>query len=104
MCASYSYDAGESKFTGKERDAESNLDYFGARHYASTMGRWMSPDLVNVTEDRVVNPANTLNKYVYGLDRFDPSFLTPVRSADQPGASVNEEYRNTGIRWVGRDC
>jgi hypothetical protein len=26
----------------------------------------MSPDLVNVTEDRVVNPANTLNKYVYG--------------------------------------
>ncbi|HWY23089.1 MAG TPA: RHS repeat-associated core domain-containing protein [Candidatus Acidoferrum sp.] len=35
------------KFTGKERDSESNLDYFGARHYASTMGRFMSPDRYN---------------------------------------------------------
>jgi RHS repeat-associated protein len=36
------------KFTGKERDAESltnpNLDYFGARHYVSTLGRFMTPD------------------------------------------------------------
>jgi RHS repeat-associated protein len=32
------------KFTGKERDAESGLDYFGARYYASNMGRFMSPD------------------------------------------------------------
>lgn len=32
------------KFTGKERDTESGLDYFGARRYASSMGRWMSPD------------------------------------------------------------
>jgi RHS repeat-associated protein len=26
-------------FTGKERDSESGLDYFGARYYASDMGR-----------------------------------------------------------------
>jgi RHS repeat-associated protein len=32
------------KFTGKERDSESGLDYFGARHYASTVGRFMTPD------------------------------------------------------------
>ena len=32
------------KFTGKERDTESGLDYFGARYYASSMGRFMSPD------------------------------------------------------------
>jgi RHS repeat-associated protein len=32
------------QFTGKERDAESGKDYFGARYYASSMGRWMSPD------------------------------------------------------------
>ncbi|MGI8770700.1 MAG: RHS repeat-associated core domain-containing protein [Acidobacteriaceae bacterium] len=31
-------------FTGKERDYESGLDYFGARYYSSTMGRFMSPD------------------------------------------------------------
>jgi len=33
-----------SHFTGKERDTESGLDYFGARYYASSMGRFMSPD------------------------------------------------------------
>jgi RHS repeat-associated protein len=32
------------KFTGKERDTETGLDYFGARYYGSNMGRWMSPD------------------------------------------------------------
>jgi RHS repeat-associated protein len=31
-------------FTGKERDTESGNDYFGARYYASSMGRYMSPD------------------------------------------------------------
>jgi len=34
----------EQFFTGKERDAESGNDYFGARYYSSSMGRWMSPD------------------------------------------------------------
>jgi RHS repeat-associated protein len=34
----------EHHFTGKERDAESGNDYFGARYYASSMGRFMSPD------------------------------------------------------------
>ena len=28
-----------SRYTGKERDTESGLDYFGARYYASSMGR-----------------------------------------------------------------
>src|SRR6266704_1472248 len=36
-----------SRFTGKERDAETGLDYFGARYYGSNMGRWMSPDWAN---------------------------------------------------------
>ena len=31
-------------FTGKERDSESGNDYFGARYYAASMGRFMSPD------------------------------------------------------------
>ncbi|MGH9793518.1 MAG: RHS repeat-associated core domain-containing protein, partial [Candidatus Acidiferrales bacterium] len=32
------------KFTGKERDTESNLDYFIARYYSSAQGRFLSPD------------------------------------------------------------
>lgn len=34
----------QARSSGKERDAESGLDYFEARYYASSMGRWMSPD------------------------------------------------------------
>jgi RHS repeat-associated protein len=34
----------QSRSSGKERDSETGLDYFGARYYASNMGRWMSPD------------------------------------------------------------
>ena len=32
------------KFTGKERDTETNYDYFGARYYDSDLGRWLTPD------------------------------------------------------------
>ncbi len=32
------------EFTGKERDAETGLDYFGARYFSAAQGRWTSPD------------------------------------------------------------
>ena len=32
------------KFTGKERDAETGLDYFGARYYGSKIGRFTTVD------------------------------------------------------------
>jgi RHS repeat-associated protein len=35
------------KFTGKERDTESGLDYFGARYYSSAHGRFLSMDPEN---------------------------------------------------------
>jgi RHS repeat-associated protein len=31
-------------FTGKERDSETGLDYFGARYYSNGLGRWVTPD------------------------------------------------------------
>src|SRR5205807_5746269 len=36
------------KFTQKERDNETGLDYFGARYYGSMQGRFTSPDPSNV--------------------------------------------------------
>ena len=53
-------------FTGKERDAESGVDNFGARMYASTMGRWMSPDPSNLGADLYM--PQTLNKYNYAVN------------------------------------
>jgi RHS repeat-associated protein len=37
-------DSNHYKFTGKERDAEPQLDYFGARYYSNGLGRWVSAD------------------------------------------------------------
>jgi RHS repeat-associated protein len=75
-CASLPYGNGETcaptptehLFTGKERDSESGNDYFGARYYASSMGRFMSPDWSAKQEPvpyaRLDNP-QTLNLYAY---------------------------------------
>ncbi len=35
------------KFTGKERDAETSYDYFGARYYDCLTGRWGQTDLMS---------------------------------------------------------
>jgi len=32
------------RYTGMERDAESGLEYHGARYYAPWLGRWLAPD------------------------------------------------------------
>jgi len=34
----------DRKFTGKERDTETGLDYFGARYYGAPVGRFTSVD------------------------------------------------------------
>jgi RHS repeat-associated protein len=63
--------------TGKERDAESGNDYFGARYYASSMGRFMSPDPL-LNSGRPENP-QTWNRYAYSrnnpLTNIDPTGL-----------------------------
>jgi RHS repeat-associated protein len=37
-------DSNHYKFSGKERDTETGLDYFGARHYSNGLGRFVTPD------------------------------------------------------------
>jgi len=37
-------DSNDYKFTGKKRDTETGLDYFGARYYSNALGRWISAD------------------------------------------------------------
>lgn len=66
------------KFTGKERDTETGLDYFGARYYGSNMGRFMSPDWSakpSPVPFAKFDDPQTLNLYSYvrnnPLNRFD---------------------------------
>jgi RHS repeat-associated protein len=55
-------------FTGKYRDGESGLDYFGARYYSSALGRFTTPDWSAAPEPvpyaRLDDP-QSLNLYSY---------------------------------------
>lgn len=74
-----------TKFTSKERDAETGLDYFGARYMSAAQGRFTSPDAINLTDERIVNPSNTLNKYIYGGNN-------PLKYTDPDGKDITVFY------------
>src|SRR5262249_49150482 len=57
-------DSNHYKFTGKERDSETGLDYFGARYYGNWVGRFMSPDPIHFQTDKLVDPQR-FNLYAY---------------------------------------
>lgn len=67
-------------FTGKERDGETGLDYFGARYFSGAMGRFASPDPIWVKVDRLVDPQR-LNLYAYGRNN-------PLRFSDPTGMDI----------------
>ncbi len=71
----------ESRCTGKERDTETGLDYFGARYYGSNMGRWLSPDWAASAEPvpyADLSDPQTLNLYGYVRNN-------PLAKADPDG-------------------
>jgi RHS repeat-associated protein len=81
------------EFTSKERDAESGLDYFGARYNSSAQGRFTSPDPYEIVVQKnkggtsqerasllnsfISNP-QAWNKYAYGLNN-------PLKNIDVGG-------------------
>jgi len=74
-------DASPLHFTGKERDQETGNDYFEARYYGSTMGRFMTPDPSGLFYADPSNPQSlNLYSYVYNnpLINIDPSGMECV--------------------------
>src|SRR6187401_2037306 len=65
-----------AKFTGKERDVETGLDFFKARYMSSAQGRFASPDPL-LNSGHQSNP-QTWNRYVYTLNN-------PLRYTDPDG-------------------
>jgi RHS repeat-associated protein len=77
-----------SLFTGKERDTESGNDYFEARYFGSSMGRFLSPDYADEDDGPVsipnYNPSNPQSLNLYSYVRNNP-----LTSTDPDGHDVN---------------
>lgn len=90
-CAGFNYPF----LTSKERDNETGLDYFLARYYSSTQGRFTSPDEFNGGPDEV----NTLGKgdpekqalpYAditnpQSINKYQYTYYNPLRYVDDDG-------------------
>jgi RHS repeat-associated protein len=94
--------------TAKERDTESGNDYFGARYYASSMGRFMSPDWssnpVAIPFAKIENP-QSLNLYSYvqnnplsRVDKDGHDDYTYDQSGKQTGYVKRSAWHNF---WAG---
>lgn len=105
--AGYGQDASVTlKFTGKERDTESGLDYMEARYYGSSMGRMMSPDPVFISIDRIRDPQG-LNLYAYArnnpLSITDPTgldFYQTCTSTKDNGDTCQQVQNGSSKVWV----
>lgn len=81
------------KFTGKERDSESNLDNFEARYYSSQIGRMQSPDPLSVSSNMAdsENP-QSWNMYSYVLNNplsaTDPDGLDCIYTSKQTSTQI----------------
>ncbi|MEK6288885.1 MAG: RHS repeat-associated core domain-containing protein, partial [Acidobacteriota bacterium] len=80
-----SSDKPRQKFTQKERDSESGLDYFLARYYSSAQGRFTGTDPEIIPKD-ISNP-QAWNKYPY-------TFNNPLRYVDPDGQAPQDSFDN----------
>jgi RHS repeat-associated protein len=63
-------DSTRQKFTQKERDNETGLDYFGARYYSSVQGRFANVDPYNIVREAQVTAQSNPNKAAVQLERY----------------------------------
>jgi RHS repeat-associated protein len=78
-------DGARQKFTEKERDIETGLDYFGARYYGSMPGRFTNPD--DFLNDTHPSDPQSWNLYTYVRNN-------PVRYIDPNGTIRKDKDGN----------
>lgn len=84
-------DGQRKQFTSKERDVETNLDYFHARYYSSSHGRFTSVD--PLIDGATIYGPQGWNRYTYGLNNphkyVDPDGKNPFIAGFLGGALVS---------------
>lgn len=92
--------AATQRFTGKERDAETGLDYFGARYYFGGMGRFLSVD-PSAGSVSLVDP-QTWNRFTYAKNSpfafVDPDGRIPVLSQLASPAQIGGRLQAANIQ------
>ena len=88
----YSVTKTRQKFTSKQRDDETGLDFFEARHYSSVQGRFTTPDEFNGGPVEVFSQATSTNPTFYAdltnpqsLNKYQYSYNNPLRYTDPDG-------------------
>jgi RHS repeat-associated protein len=93
------------KFTGYERDNETELDYAQARYYSSTQGRFTSVDPL-MASGSTGNP-QSWNRYAYSYNnplRFtDPTGLVPGDFYNLDGNKIGTDGKNDGKIYIVYD-
>ncbi|HXD34308.1 MAG TPA: RHS repeat-associated core domain-containing protein, partial [Pyrinomonadaceae bacterium] len=93
------------KFTQKERDNETGLDYFLARYYSSTQGRFTSVDPLMASGS--TGSPQSWNRYSYSYNnplRFtDPSGMLPGDFYNEEGKRLGTDGLNDGKVYVVTD-
>jgi RHS repeat-associated protein len=87
------------KFTGKERDAETGNDNFGARYYPNNLGRFLTPDPL-MASGRASNP-QTWNRYAYTLNN-PLGFIDPRGLQEQSCATTDQECEKRRLAAKGK--
>jgi RHS repeat-associated protein len=80
------------RFSGKERDAETGFDYFGARYYSASLGRFTTVDPVYTWQENLVDPQRW-NRYAYVRNN-------PLRYRDPDGRVIDTV---ADIAFIGYD-
>jgi RHS repeat-associated protein len=109
-------DGQRNQFTGKERDNETELDFFGARYYGSAQGRFLSPDplepwmLDKQKQLAFYSNPQKWNKYVYVLNNplryVDPTGLADIPAWGSLKADLRKDLEKRGVTkdiWNGWD-
>jgi RHS repeat-associated protein len=91
-------DGNRKKFTSKERDNETGLDYFEARYYASTQGRFTSVDPENYQAMRDLSDPQSWNAYAYVNNN-------PLLRVDPDGKGFWDKLKNLfeGNGWISTE-
>jgi RHS repeat-associated protein len=109
------------KFTGKERDAESGLDYFLARYFSGAQGRFTSPDAMLARKEWLVDPQrwnrdayvrNNLLRFIdphgedlviytfYGSDLTEEQKRYLRDNISKIQAAISEKFKKAGVEKV----